>query len=70
MDFFQRSSPPNFISFCLANQTEDEFQTQTNTTTDIPIEPAPAPTSVSESNVVRGPLPSPPPFLQQGHLDR
>ena len=35
---------------------------QTNTTTDIPIEPVPAPTSVSASNVVQRPHPSPPPF--------
>ena len=31
MDFFQGSSPPNFISFCLGNQNVDESQDQTNT---------------------------------------
>ena len=31
MDFFQGSSPPNFISFCLENQNIDEAQTPTNT---------------------------------------
>ena len=61
MDFFFRGSiPPNFISFCLANQTEDETQPQTNTTTSIPIEPVPAPTPVSGTTVA--PHPSPPPF--------
>ena len=30
-DFFQGSAPPNFISFCLANQSEDELQASANT---------------------------------------
>ena len=30
MDFFQGSATPNFISFCLANQSEDELQASAN----------------------------------------
>ena len=62
MDFFQGSSPPNFISFCLANQSGDDPQVQANTSADIPSEHVLTTTSAGMSNVVRGPQPSPPPF--------
>ena len=62
MDFFQGSSPPNFISFRLDNQTGEESQTQTNTPSDTPIESMPAAAPVSAPNVARGLVPSPPPF--------
>ena len=62
MDFFQGSSPPNFISFCLANQPGDDPQAQANTSADIPSERVLTTTSAGVSNVVRRPQPSPPPF--------
>ena len=62
MDFFQGSSPPNFISFCLANQPGDDPQAQANTSADIPSERVLTITSAGVSNVVRRPQPSPPPF--------
>ena len=62
MDFFQGSSPPNFISFCLANQPGDDPQVQANTSADIPSERVLTTTSAGVSNVVRRPQPSPPPF--------
>ena len=62
MDFFQGSSPPNFISFCLANQPGDDPQAQANTSSDIPSERVLTTTSAGVSNVVRRPQPSPPPF--------
>ena len=36
MDFFQGSSPPTFISFCLENQNEDDQQVPANTEEGIP----------------------------------
>ena len=39
MDFFQGSSPPNFISFCLDNQNVNETQTSSNPVLEIPTEP-------------------------------
>ena len=62
MDFFQGSSLPNFISFCLANQPGDDPQAQANTSADIPSERVLTITSAGVSNVVRRPQPSPPPF--------
>ena len=62
MDFFRGSIPPNFISFCLANQAGDEPQPQTSTTASIPNEPVPAPTSVSRTIAVQVPHPTSPPF--------
>ena len=62
MDFFRGSSPPNFISFRLDNQTGEESQMQTNTPTDTPIESMPATAPVSAPNIARGLVPSPPPF--------
>ena len=62
MDFFQGSSPPNFICFCLANQPGDDPQAQANTSADIPSERVLTTTSAGVSNVVRRPQPSPPPF--------
>ena len=45
MDFFQGSSPPNFISFCLENQNIDESQIRNTTSSDnfteIPRRPIP-----------------------------
>ena len=60
--FFQGCSPPNFISFCLANQPGDDPQVQANTSADIPSERVLTTTSAGVSNVVRRPQPSPPPF--------
>ena len=62
MDFFRGSIPPNFISFCLANQAGDEPQPQTSTTTSIPNEPVPALTSVSGTIAAQVPHPTSPPF--------
>ena len=62
MDFFQGSSPPNFISFCLANQPGDESQTQTNSAADIPDQHTQSVVSVGTSTNVRGSQLSPPPF--------
>ena len=62
MDFFQGSSPPNFISFCLANQPGDDPQAQANNSADIPSERVLTTTSAGVSNVIRRPQPSPPPF--------
>ena len=62
MDFFQGSSPPNFISFCLANQPGDELQTQTNSAADIPDQRTQTIVSVGTSSTVRRPQLSPPPF--------
>ena len=39
MDFFQGSSPPTFISFCLENQNEDDQQIPANTEESIPAQP-------------------------------
>ena len=39
MDFFQGSPPPNFISFCLDNQNDNETQTSSNPVLEIPLEP-------------------------------
>ena len=38
MDFYQGSIPPNFISFCLENQTSDETQVPANLSLDNPVE--------------------------------
>ena len=62
MDFFQGSSPPNFISFCLASQPGDEPQTQTNSAADIPDQHTQTIVSVGTSSTVRGSQLSPPPF--------
>ena len=61
MDFFQGSSPPNFISFCLVNQIEDESQMQSNNTSNIPSESTPTSVSVDESHVTLGTPPTPAP---------
>ena len=62
MDFFEGSTPPNFISFCLVDQNEDELQASSNTAPD----PSAALTQVvslsSNADPVRPPVPSPPPF--------
>ena len=60
--FFQGSSPPNFISFCLANQPGDDQQTQTNSAADIPDQHTQTTVSVGTSTNVRGSQLSPPPF--------
>ena len=62
MDFFQGSSPPNFISFCLANQPGDVPQTQANSSADISNQHTQATASVGVSNNAREPQFSPPPF--------
>ena len=61
MDFFQGSSPPNFISFCLVNQIEDESQMQSNNTSSIPGESTPTSVSVDESLFILGTTPTPAP---------
>ena len=38
MNFYQGSIPPNFISFCLENQTSDETQVPANLSLDNPVE--------------------------------
>ena len=58
MDFFQGSSPPNFISFCLEHQNVDEPQVQSNTTTGSPTGPPQRPVPISMPSSA----PSPPPF--------
>ena len=58
MDFFQGSSPPNFISFCLEHQNVDEPQVQSNTTTGNPTGPPQRPVPISMPSSA----PSPPPF--------
>ena len=58
MDFFQGSSPPNFISFCLEHQNVDEPQVQSNTTTGNLTGPPQRPVPISMPSSV----PSPPPF--------
>ena len=58
MDFFQGSSPPNFISFCLEHQNVDEPQVQSNTTTGNPTGPLQRSVPISMTSSV----PSPPPF--------
>ena len=62
MDFFRGSIPPNFISFCLANQAGNEPQPQTSTTASIPDEPVLATASVSGTIAVQVPHPISPPF--------
>ena len=62
MDFFRGSIPPNFISFCLANQAGNEPQPQTSTTASIPDEPVLASASVSGTIAVQVPHPTSPPF--------
>ena len=62
MDFFQGSSPPNFIFFCLANQPGDDPQTQTNSAADIFNQHTQSTTSVGVSNNARELQLSPPPF--------
>ena len=62
MDSFRGSSPPNFISFCLAKQPGDELQTQTNSAADIPDQRTQTIVSVGTSSTVRRPQLSPPPF--------
>ena len=63
MDFFQGSAPPNFISFCLANQSEDELQASANTVPNLPATLTQvASHSSSSSDPVLPPVPSPPPF--------
>ena len=62
MDFYQGSLPPNFISFCLESQNDEEPQIQTDTVADnlagTPL--IPAPTAVL--GTVPTLVPSPPPF--------
>ena len=64
MDFFQGSSPPNFISFCLENQNIDESQIRNTTSSDnfteIPQRPIPItmPRSSPDPIVSSSPTPS------------
>ena len=65
MDFFQGSSPPNFISLCLENQDVDEspMWIQNNTVMGIPAESAQTSVPSSVPNVAQVPVvSSPPPF--------
>ena len=62
MDFFQGSLPPNFISFCLDNQSADEHQSQTNTAAVNLAEPSQSSISVPVLRATPNPVPSPPPF--------
>ena len=62
MDFFQGSSPPNFIFFCLANQPGDEPLTQANSAADISDQHTQSTASVGTSTNARGPQLSPPAF--------
>ena len=62
MDFYQGSLPPNFISFCLEPQNDEEPQIQTDTVADDPAGTLliSAPTAVL--GTVPTLVPSPPPF--------
>ena len=62
MDFFQGSTPPNFISFCLADQNEDELQASANTAPDLSATLTQVASHSTSSDPVRTPVPSPPPF--------
>ena len=62
MDFFQGSTPPNFISFCLVNSSEGEPQTQPQTSSDIPVETVSTTIVPTTSSTVCRPVPSPTPF--------
>ena len=62
MDFFQGSSPPNFISFCLGNQNENESQIRTNTAKCISDESVQVSTLATTPNFAQSLIPSPPPF--------
>ena len=66
MDFFQGSSPPNFISFCLENQIVDENQTPTNTTVNIHTQSEETfdPSSVLTANLAQDPIPTPLPHVR------
>ena len=65
MDFFQGSTPLNFISFCLENQNIDESQTPTNSTegTDTRPDSLPDPAPTSSTGAIQDPslFPFPPP---------
>ena len=60
LDFSQGSTPPNFISFCLANQNEDELQAPANTVSNL----STTLTQVAShsSNPGQPSVPSPPPL--------
>ena len=62
MDFFQGSTPPNFISFCLVGQNEDEPQTSSNTVPDLSVALIQEVSPPSNADPIRPPVPSPPPF--------
>ena len=62
MDFFQGSTPPNFISFCLANQNEDELQVSANTVPNLSATLIQVASHSSNPDPVRPPVPSSPPF--------
>ena len=62
MDFFQGSAPPNFISFCLANQSEDELQASAITVPNLSATLTQVASHSSSSDPVLPPVPSPPPF--------
>ena len=62
MDFFQGSAPPNFISFCLANQSEDELQASANTVPNLSATLTQVASHSSSSDPVLPPVPSSPPF--------
>ena len=66
MDFFQGSSPPNFISFCLENQNVDEDQTPTNTTEIIHAQSEQTldQSSVLAANLAQDPIPTPLPHVR------
>ena len=62
MDFFQGSSPPNFISFCLGNQSENESQIRTKAATGISDELDQTSALATAPNTAQGLITSPPPF--------
>ena len=66
MDFFQGSSPPTFISFCLENQNVDEDQTPTNTTENIHAQSEQTldQSSVLTANLAQDPIPTPLPHVR------
>ena len=66
MDVFQRSSPPNSISFCLENQNVDKHQTPTNTTENLHAQSEQTldQSSVLAANLAQVPIPSPLPHIR------
>ena len=66
MDFFQGSSLPIFISFCLENQNVDEDQTPFNTTENIHAQSEQTfdQSSVLAANLAQDPIPTPLPHVR------